>query len=215
MTRGVGLALSLVAAVLAAAGGWAVGGRDLTTPRPPGDRVLAVVEGLRESPVHVDPDSVGLLTEQEHDRLAARAASSNPPVFVTVWDQTSEGGFYLPSAGLEQIAAELGEPGLYVSVARRTVTVRDIGIDGDHVSAPTVDLDRPLTPETMSAAISTILDENDGRDFSEASNSGSDYWGGTGGMIAAGLLIGSLAGGALALVVTIVWFTVRSRRSRA
>ncbi|MET1037398.1 MAG: hypothetical protein ABW075_03935 [Aeromicrobium sp.] len=216
MSRGVALAITVVVTVLAGWAGWSVATGDVPDPLPVGDRVDAVVEALRASNVYVDPDSADLLTDEDLARIDAAAAASSPEAFVVVWEYTSEGGFYLENEGLRQIGAELGRPGLYVSIGRSGISSQDVGIDGDYVSAQYFDEGEEITPESVAAKISALLAENDGREFSEETSTGSAYWGGPFGTLAAGVLIGVMAGLGLAIVVVALWFIVRSRlRSRS
>jgi hypothetical protein len=211
MTRGTAFVLTIVAAALAACGAWVVGTDSVPEPLPVGDRVRTATEALRESHVYVAPESADLLTDDDRARLDAAASASRPETFVIVWESTSEGGFYLDTEGLRQVGAELGRPGYYVSVGRDDVSSDDIGIEGDYVSADGFDEGEVVTAQTMAAKIAEIIAENDGREFSAATTTGSSYWGGTWGTIGAGLLLGVLGGLGLACVVVIVWFIVRSR----
>jgi hypothetical protein len=211
MTRLTACILTTVLAVLAALGAWAVGSGDVADALPPGDRVRTAAESLRESNVYVAPESADLLGEDDRIRLAAAAAAARPEVFVLVWESTTEGGFYLDTEGLRQVGALLGRPGLYVSIDPDYVASQDVGIDGGYVSAGSFGEGVNVTASAVAAKISEIISENDGREYSEASTTGSRYWGGTWGTIGAGLLFGVLGGLGLAAVVVIVWFIVRAR----
>ena len=211
MNRLTALLLTLVAALLAAGAAWVVTSSDVPDPSPVGDRVQAAVAGLRESHVYVSPESADLLSADDVARLSAAAEASRPETFVVVWEDSPEGGFYLPREGLRQIGAELGRPGYYVSVGRDDVSSDDVGIDGDYTSADGFDEGAVIDQQTVAAKIDEIIADNDGRDYSEASTTGSAYWGGPIGTAGAGLLIGVLIGLGLAGVVVIAWFIVRGR----
>jgi hypothetical protein len=213
MNRLTGAALSIVAAALAGWIGWSVATDDVPDPLPVGDRVQAAVEGLRHSHVYVAPESADLLTPEDRARLDAAAAAARPETFVIVWESTSEGGFYLPSEGLDQVGAELGRPGYYVSVGRGGVSSEDIGIDGDYISASGLDDDQQRTAASTAAQVADIIAASDGRDYSKtgSTTTGSEYWGGPVGTAAAGLLFGALGGAVLAGVLVIFWFIVRLR----
>lgn len=220
MSRAAGVAVTVLASILAGWAGWVVATNDVPDALPVGDRVQAAVEALRDSHVYVAPDSADLLTGADLARIEAAAAASRPEAFVMVWESSSEGGFYLDTEGVRQVGAELGRPGYYVSIGRDglrgSVASDDVGIDGDYVSANGFAEGEEVTSQSVAARLTEIIAENDGRDFSEASTTGSAYWGGTGGTIAAGVLMGVVGGAALAAIVAAAWFIVRSRlRSRS
>ena len=211
MTRPTAWLLSVVAALAAGAIAWGVGTAEVDDALPVGDRVRAAVEGLRDSHVYVSPESADLLTDADRERLEAAAAASRPETFVVVWESTSEGGYYLPTRALRQLGAELGRPGYYVMIGRDGVSSEDIGIDGDYVNADDFDEDEVIDEQSVATRIAAIIDENDGRDFSEASTTSSRYWGGAWGTLGAGVLFGLLGGLVLAGVLLIAWFVVRGR----
>lgn len=209
MSRATGLAITALVTVLAGWVGWLVATDDVPAALPVGDRVQAAVEALRGSHVYVAPDSADLLSDADLARLDAAAAAASPETFVVVWEHTSEGGFYLETEGLRQIGSELGRPGYYVAVGRGGVSSDDIGIGGDPVYADDFEEGERVDQASVAAKITEIIAESDGREFSEKSTTGSSYWGGTGGTIAAGVLIGSLAGAGLAIIVAVLWFIIR------
>lgn len=211
MTRVTAWLLSLVSAVVAGSIAWVVTTGDVADALPVGDRVRAAVDGLRESHIYVSPESADLVSDADRARLETAAAASRPEIFVVVWEVTSEGGFYLPTEGVRQIGAELGRPGYYVSIGRDGVSSDDVGIDGDYVSADHFDEGETIDEQTVAAQITEIIAENDGRDYSEATTTGSHYWGGPWGTLGAGLLFGVLGGLGLAAVAVIIWFIVRGR----
>jgi len=209
-----GWVATLVATVLAGGIGWYVASDEVPEPLPVGDRVRAAVDALQDSHVYVAPDSADLLTDADRERLDALAAAARPETFVIVWEGTREAGYYLGSEALRQIGAELDRPGYYVSVGRGDVSSDDVGIDGDFANADSFDEGVEITEQTVAAKITEIISESDGREFSEADTTGSDYWGGPFGTLAAGLLIGGLAGAGLAVVAVVLWFILRSRVRR-
>lgn len=210
-----GLVLTVIAAVVAAWLGWTYATAGVSELPPPGDRVRAAVAGLKSSHVYVDPDSEGILSPAEISQIDAAAAASTPAVFVTIWRESSEAGYYLPSQALDQIGAELGRPGFYISAGAKEISSDEVGIKSDEYISDfgLIDFDDGLADGELATALLKLIDDNDGRDFSEADTSGSDYWGGRAGTIAAGALIGSLAGLCLAAVLAIAWFVVRGRRT--
>lgn len=220
MSRAAGVAVTVLLTVLAGWAGWVVATNDVPDALPVGDRVQAAVEALRESNIYIAPDSADLLSGDDLARLEKAAAASSPETFVMVWESSSEGGFYLDSEGVRQVGAELGRPGYYVSIGRDgvggSVSSDDVGIDGDYVNADGFAEGEAVTQQSVAARLTEIIAESNGREFSEASTTGSAYWGGTGGTIAAGILMGAVAGAPLTAIVVVAWFIVRSRtRSRA
>lgn len=204
-----GLAVTVVVTVLAGWFGWLYATSDVPAALPVGDRVHAAVDGLRSSNIYVDPDVEGIVTSEEASRIDAAAKAARPEVFIVLWRGSSEAGYYLASQALEQIGEELDRPGYYIVAGPGDISSRDVGIDGEYVSASSVVNDGTGHAEGLLAAIA----ENDGRHYSEADTTGSDYWGGTGGTIAAGVLFGVLAGSVLAGVLAAGWFIARARRS--
>ncbi len=219
MSRTAGIAVTVLLTVLAAWAGWVIATNDVPDALPVGDRVQAAAEALRDSNVYVAPDSADLLTGDELARIEAAASAASPETFVMVWESSSEGGFYLDTEGVRQVGAKLGRPGYYVSIGRDgltgSVSSDDVGIDADYVSANNFAEGEEVTQQSVAARLTEIIAESDGREFSEGSTTGSAYWGGTGGTIAAGILMGVVAGATLSAIVVAAWFIVRSRnRSR-
>lgn len=211
MTALRGVALTIAATVLAGAAAWFVTSPDVSEPVPVGDRVRAAAEALRTAHVYVEPESADLLGAEDLARLDAAAAAAKPETFVVVWEDSTNAGYYLPRDGLRQLGAELGRPGYYVSVGRGGVSSIDIGIDGEYASADDFEEGEVIDQQSVAARITDILAESDGREFSAASTSGSDYWGGPWGTLAAGLMFGVFGGLLLALVAVPLWFFIRSR----
>ncbi|GAA3527308.1 hypothetical protein GCM10022234_25660 [Aeromicrobium panaciterrae] len=209
-----GLLLTTISAVVAAWIGWTVASAHISAFPPSGDRVLAAVAGLKSSHVYVDPDSEGLLTPAEIARIDAAAAASRPEVFVIIWRESSEAGYYLPSQALDQIGAELDRPGYYISAGAKGMAADEVGIKSDDYVGDddTIEYDDGLSAGELATGLLAVIDENDGREFAEADTTGSQYWGGRAGTIAAGAFIGTLAGIGLAGVLAIAWFVVRTRR---
>lgn len=220
MNRTAGLAVTLLLTLFAGWAGWVHASADVPDPLPVGDRVRTAVGALHDSHVYVAPDSADLLSGDALARVEAAAAASKPATYVMVWESSSEGGFYLDTEGVRQVGAELGRPGYYVSIGRGknadvSVASDDVGIDGDYVSADSFPDGEAITQESVTAQLLQIIEENDGREFSKASTTGSAYWGGTAGTIAAGAFIGVGAGACLAAIAVAIWFIARYRRSRA
>lgn len=212
-----GLVLTTIAAIVASWLGWTFASADVPATPPPGDRVLAAVAGLKSSHVYVDPDSEDLLSPAEVSRIEAAAAASRPEVFVVIWRDSSEAGYYLPSQAVHQIGAELDRPGYYITAGSKNLSADEVGIESDDYFSTygAIEYEDGLAEGELAAGLLQIIDENDGRDFSEADTTGSKYWGGPAGTVTAGVLIGTLAGIGLAGVLSILWFVARSRRGTA
>ena len=211
MNRAAALAVTVVLTIVAGWAGRAVATNDVPDALPVGDRVQAAVDGLRDSHVYVAPDSADLLTGDDLARVEAAAAAARPETFVIVWEATSESGFYLETEGLRQVGAELGRPGYYVGIGRGGVSSDDVGIDGDYVAARGFAEGEEVTQQSVTTRLTEIIADSDGREFSEASTTGSAAWGGTAGTIAAGIVGGVLAGAALTALVVAAWFIARGR----
>ncbi|WP_456698720.1 hypothetical protein [Aeromicrobium sp. P5_D10] len=210
----IGLTLTLTATALAALLGWNRASQALEPRQGPGDRVMAAVEGLRESHLYVAPDSEHLLTEQDRARIEREAAATRPATYVIVWADTSDGGYRGFLDPMTQIASELDQPGRYIVVEGDNIWDHDVGIEGDYVSSENFDEDEERTPAALAAKLSATIAAGDDRDYSSQSLTHSDYWGGTAGAIGAGALMGTGAGLGLALVLTPIWFIVRARTRR-
>ena len=211
----IGLLLTAVSAILASWLGWTFASAGIPESPPSGDRVLAAVAGLETSHVYVDPDSEDLLSPAEISRIDAAAAASRPEVFVVIWRDSSEAGYYLESQAIDQIGAELDRPGYYISAGPRDMSADEVGIKSDDYfnSYGAIEYEDGLAEGELASGLLQIITENDGRDYSESDTTGSHYWGGRAGTIAAGALIGTLAGIGLTGVLAIAWFVVRGRRA--
>ena len=215
MRYGVRLALDTTAALVvgAAAALWGVhvvDERAEVTDIAPGDRVEGAVAALRDSSVYVTPDGRSMLAEDAERRLEDVIAGASVPVHVVVWHSSQEAGgepyaFRLP----EMLAEELDEPGLYVvwqgpedAYAEAPAGQR---LDWDIPDLESAgDAERRITEFVEGLGPDPLIDEES-----------SDYWGGIGGGIAAGALIGgSIALGAWVLVGIVRAVTGRPFRNR-
>lgn len=216
MKRTVGFTLTILAAAVAAVIGWRIASTDLDERTHVGDRVQAAVDGLRTSHLYVDPDSADRLTAADQSKLAESAAATRPSTYVIVWADTRQGGYESTLEAVQQVATELNAPGRYLVLEGDDATDRDVGIDADYVMS-SVDEDKPTkTSEETTAKLQAQIAAGADRDFSTTSISHSQYWAGTGGAIAAGVLMGVLIGLALALILAIAWsIAYASLRSRS
>ena len=183
-------------------------GSPAVAPDPPlTERARAAAAGLGDGGhVYVDPSAEGAFTAAEVERLDAAAAASDPAVFLVVWPNSDQAGYGSRADVLRQIGATTGRPGMYVEVSPgEDIYSADIGIEGDYVSSYGHD-------GSGAAGLLDLISENDGREYRVGEDTGSHYWGGTGGIITAGLLIGLLCGVGAGLLGLAGWALVRRRR---
>lgn len=175
----------------------------------PGDRLRAAADEVAKDGFHVAPELEGVLTDAEERRIEQVVAASEVPLFVVWWDRTTEGGYYIAPDAFVQLQATVGEEGYYAVVERGGLAqVAAIGYDDPYVDItvrgrPAASLTRFV--EELSAVPPERPRERGPR---------SDYWGGSGGGIAAGLLMVAV-GYPVALAVVGIAGTVRSRRKGA
>lgn len=214
-TAAVGMTISLILAVLGGALAWW-----LTTPEPlppkirTTERAVAAANGLRDAHVYVDPAARGAFTAGQLDRLERAAAASDPVVHVVIWKASYEAGYSSRADVMHQISTRLDRPGMYVEVDPGTgVDSTDVGLTGEFISFYRSPNDEWSSRQVTDELVARIQ-ENDGRDYELTRTAGSsDYWGGTGGMVAAILLFGVLGGGVVGLIGMGWWFGVRQRRT--
>ena len=159
--------------------------RSEQTAREPGDRVQGAIAALREDPVYVAPDGRDMVSVEGERRLERLIADAPVPVHVLVWESSRQAGpepysFTLP----DQLATELGEPGIYIVWQGP----EDVGVDvpeGKRLGWEVPDLENVGDPETQLSAFITGLPASGALEDAESN----DYWGGVGGGIAAALLM--------------------------
>ena len=203
-------ALSLATAAVAAVVGvlWGVhivDGRERLTTVPPGDRVEGAVAALRESDVYVAPDGRDMLPEDGEARLERVIAEAPVPVHVVVWEASSQAGGEPYSFTLtDMIADQLDEPGVYIvwqgPEDAEAEAGPGFGIDYDVPDLePAGDAETRMTEFVQGLGKDSLVEQED-----------SDYWGGTGGGIAAGALMG----GGIAVGVWLLAGIVRAANGR-
>ncbi len=173
---------------------------------PIGDRVQAAVDGVQETGFYVGPELRDELTPAEVDRIERVIAGAEARLFVVWWDQARDAGYNTPYAALDQLRAGVGEDGYYAVVTEGYIPL----LESVGYQSPYIDADGKGRP---AEALTQIVREMAQIPPSEDTPPGprSDYWGGVGGGIAAGLLFGGLAYLGLLLVVGIAGATRRSR----
>lgn len=155
------------------------------TAREPGDRVQGAIAALREDPVYVAPDGRDMVSVEGERRLERLIADAPVPVHVLVWESSHEAGpepysFTLP----DQLATELGEPGIYIVWQGP----EDVGVDvpeGKSLGWEVPDLEIAGDAETRLSEFITGLPASGTLEDAESN----DYWGGVSGGIAAALLM--------------------------
>ncbi|WP_129667712.1 hypothetical protein [Phytoactinopolyspora endophytica] len=209
----VGLVTTLVCAVLGGVAAWSITSEDLPDETYTTERARVAADGLDDSHVYVEPSAGGAFTDDELARIDEAAAASDPQVFVVVWPESSQAGYGSDSEVLRQIGRRLDRPGVYVQISPGSALDSvDVGIDAGYFSiyeSP----DEQWSSSRETRLLLEKIEENDGRSYELGESTGSDYWGGTAGTIAAGVLIGSLGGGVAGAIGLIGWFFVRRRRA--
>lgn len=175
---------------------------------PPGDRVQAAIDGVRETGFYVGPELRDELTDDEVATVERIIATAPVPVFVVWWADTADAGYNTAYAALDQLRVGVGEDGYYAVVTRGSYPL----LESLGYRAPYVDADAKGRPgpalERFVGELAAVPPERD----VPATGSRSDYWGGTGGGIAAGLLFAALGYLGLLAVVGLVGALSRSAR---
>lgn len=211
--RIVGLLITLVCAVAGGAVAWSLASPAVAPEPPLTERARAAAAGLGDDGhVYVDPSADGVFTAEDVARLDTAAAASDPEVFLVVWPSSDQAGYGSRADVLRQIGDTTGRPGMYVEVSPgEDVYSADVGITGDHLSVYGA-LGEEWTSAGETARLLEAIDENDGREYRVGEDTGSHYWGGTGGTITAGLLIGLLCGVGAGLLGLAGWALARRRK---
>jgi hypothetical protein len=212
--RIVGLLITLVCAVAGGALAWWLTSPAVTPELPLTERARTAAAGLGDDGhVYVDPSADSTFTESELTRLEAAARASDPEAFLVVWPSSDQAGYGSRADVLRQIGELTGRPGLYLEVSPgEDVYDADVGIEAEFLSLYGALGDDPAGG---TAALLRVIEENDGREYSVGEDTSSSYWGGTGGIITAGLVIGGLSGIGAGLVGLAGWAIVRARRAAA
>ncbi|WP_158603041.1 hypothetical protein [Jiangella rhizosphaerae] len=210
-----GMLITLVVAVAGGALAWRLASPAVMPEPPVTERARAAAAVLADAHVYVDPSVDGVFTDQELARLEDAAAASDPQVFVVVWPDSDQAGYGFSRDVLRQIGAETGRPGVYLEVSPgEDVDSLDVGIEGEYFSVFGA-VDGAWSSAAETARLLDEIAENDGREYTLGEDTGSDYWGGTGGTITAGLLIGGFSGICAGVLGLIGWALVRRRRAAA
>lgn len=193
------LGLAVLFGVLAA--GVGLGGYDLwrdqrtPDPAPVGDRVRHAAEALAAGDhVYVAADAHDLVPPELESRLEDLAADSDVPVFLAVWEASSQAGY----AGVWDAAGQLqrlvDEQGVYVLYLGPGDGLIDDNLDGPLLGELPSDFNGD--PARRLEEIVTAVGETRRGPASDW-----DYWGGPGGAVAAGALFAS---GTVALILVLL-----------
>lgn len=170
----------------------------------PGDRVAAAIAGVREDGLHVAPELAGRLSDAEVRELEDAVADSPVPLHVVWWEQSYQAGYNTDYAALAQLRVGVGEDGYYAIVSDggnvlvAANGLRDPFIDANGLGRPADALGRVVAELAAAPPEAPYSADQE-----------SDYWGGPGGGIAAGLLFVALGYGVLVPIVLVVGRIVR------
>ena len=176
---------------------------------PPGDRVQAAIDGVQETGFYVAPELRGQLSDDEVAGIEQIVADSDVPLFVVWWEDTRDAGYNTAYAALDQLRVGVGEDGYYAVVTRGSYPL----VEAVGYASPYVDADAKGRPADALTRYVTELAAVPPEPEREP-GSGSDYWGGAGGGIAAGLLFAGLGYLGLLLIIGIVGAARPARRGR-
>lgn len=173
---------------------------------PPGDRVQAAVDGVRDTGFYVGPELRDELTPDEVAGIERIIKGAEVPLYVVWWNDARDAGFTTPYAALDQLRVGVGEDGYYAVVTEGYIPL----LEAVGYSTPYIDADGKGRPADALTRIVTEMAELP-PEVDAAPGPRSDYWGGVGGGLAAGLLFGGLAYLGLLLVIGVVGVARRSR----
>ncbi|WP_447645646.1 hypothetical protein [Nocardioides zeae] len=157
----------------------------------PGDRVRTAIADLADGPVHVSPDGRTMLSEADEAALEELIRSRDLPVRIVVWQPSTKAGYEHPTLSpAEQILDDLAEPTLLV-LWQGPDDSRVATTDGWTNRFPDYDETFEREPTFLGDAALSLTEWIDSvpADILEQRPT-SDYYGGTGGGIAFGLLVG-------------------------
>jgi hypothetical protein len=172
----------------------------------PGDRVEEAAAGVQRTGFYIAPELRGQLTASETSRIEQALAGAEVPAFLVWWKPTADAGYNTEYAALDQLRARVGVDGFYAVVAgTRSVLVGTVGYDDVFIDASPQGRPGP--------ALLRIAEDLAAQRAARPAPPGerSDYWGGPGGGLAAGLLMVGLG---YAVVLLAIWITGRLVRGR-
>lgn len=175
----------------------------------PGDRVQAAIDGVRETGLYIGPELRGELTDDEVAAIERILAGSEVPIFLVWWGASYDSGYNTDYAAIDLLRVGVGEDGYYavVSDGSPPPLLEAVGYE-----SPYIDADGKGRPAAALTRIATELAALPARDLDDRPSSASDYWGGPGGGITAGVLFG--VGGYLGLLVVVGLLGVALRSGR-
>ncbi len=175
------------------------------------DRVRNALAGLADDGIYVAPDARDLLDERGERAVAQAIAEAETPIKVIVWTRTNKAGasYFDQRQQVEAGLTESGGRGVYlIWQGPEDGDVDTYGAYGFVDVAPYEDFtgDPARTLPRLVAQVDAEV-----RWYERRRDDDSDYWGGTGGGIAAGLLIGSGVLLAVALLYGLLMVAVGRR----
>ncbi|CAB4768417.1 unannotated protein [freshwater metagenome] len=169
----------------------------------PGDRVRAAIEGVLEDGLHVAPELEGELGPSELAPVEQVVADSPVPLFVVWWEPSYDAGYSTDYAAMAQLRVGVGEQGYYAIVSRGSGVL----VEANGLSSPFVDANGMGRPGD--ALLRLVEELSQVPPEPPYDGEGSDYWGGPGGGLLAGVLFVGLGYAALVPVVWLVGKVVR------
>jgi len=184
----------VLAVVIATFVGWAGASlfevlreQGLPEPQPVGDRVQQAADSLATGdPVYVAADAHDRLSPADEKSLEELARASPNPVRVVVWEGSREAGYDGNLGAVTQLERLLGHDAVYVlwSAPGRGLVDEDIEDVGLSPSPPSDFYGDPAL--RLTEIVEAVAAAEQTPAYS------SDYWGGRGGAIGAGLLLAAI-----------------------
>ncbi|MGH3357265.1 MAG: hypothetical protein ACRDO7_00585 [Nocardioidaceae bacterium] len=168
----------------------------------PGDRLAAAITGLEQDSFYVAPELRRRLTDRQVDDIREAVESADQPFYLAYMTDTTTAGYYQNYNAVDIIADHIGDDGLYAIVDERlraSETSRGVGFD--YIEADALLGRDAVALKSYAKAVAQAPEQ--------PLESGSDFWGGPGGGITAGVLFA--AGGYLVLLF-VVWIAFPVRK---
>lgn len=209
---------TVVVALAASAVAWWLFSSPATEEVATSERVTEARTAFADGSVWVSSEREGWLSDEQLQTMESAIGDAQVPVRVIVGDESREGGFTTDRDLVAQVESEAPGPYYYIRASPRTLTteeslVRHWGSSGSRFDETTEYDDQSLTADEVTDRVVEFIEENGPDTFDPVERQSYAFWGGVGGMIAAIVLLGLLAGAVLASVTALVWYRARARRN--